>query len=379
MANKNDFAALLEESFKKRKSLEPGAKYNARVSTVKSDYTFIQTEQDNIRGIISNAEFIDEDTGLTPGNSYSVYFLRENHGDYYFTTALTGDDITLENLEIAQENEIPVLGQVGQETSAGYDVKLGEYTGFCPFSQMDSELKNQGIQGKKFKFIVNDLSIKNKKIVLSQKKISDKEKELKREILKGELKEGSYVTCKIKSIHNFGMIVDMNGIDALVPASEASFKKNVDLNSEFQVGGTVRGKILSMDWKENKVSISLKDSSNDPWATNVPFKEGDIVKATVESLKTFGIFVKLNDHFHALVPNKETGYPPRTALSNHFKPGDVLDVFVTEVNPSKKQIAVSVAKAKDAKDRMDYESYVSDNKTSSESSFGLLLKKSLKK
>ena len=187
MANKNDFAALLEESFKKRKSLEPGAKYNARVSTVKSDYTFIQTEQDNIRGIISNAEFIDEDTGLTPGNSYSVYFLRENHGDYYFTTALTGDDITLENLEIAQENEIPVLGQVGQETSAGYDVKLGEYTGFCPFSQMDSELKNQGVQGKKFKFIVNDLSIKNKKIVLSQKKISDKEKELKREILKGEI------------------------------------------------------------------------------------------------------------------------------------------------------------------------------------------------
>ena len=71
MTNKNDFAALLEESFKKRKSLEPGAKYNARVSTVKNDYTFIQTEQDNIRGIISNAEFLEEGTGLVPGISYS--------------------------------------------------------------------------------------------------------------------------------------------------------------------------------------------------------------------------------------------------------------------------------------------------------------------
>lgn len=171
----------------------------------------------------------------------------------------------------------------------------------------------------------------------------------------------------------------MNGIDALVPASEASFKKNIDLNKEFQIGATVRGKVLSMDWKENKVSISLKDSSNDPWSTNVPFKEGDIVKATVESIKQFGVFVRLNDHFHALLPNKETGYPARTALANHFKPGDELDVFVTEVNPAKKQIAVSLAKAKDAKDRMDFESYVSENKTSSESSFGLLLKKSLKK
>jgi ribosomal protein S1 len=104
-----------------------------------------------------------------------------------------------------------------------------------------------------------------------------------------------------------------------------------------------------MDWKENKVSISLKDSSNDPWSTNVPFKEGDIVKATVESIKQFGVFVRLNDHFHALLPNKETGYPARTALTNHFKPGDEIDVFVTEVNPAKKQIAVSLAKAKDAK------------------------------
>ena len=191
----------------------------------------------------------------------------------------------------SKDQEIKKEEKVAQENSA--DLKKEH-------KKIDSELKNQGVQGKKLKFMVNDLSMKNKKIVLSQKKISDKERDLKREILKGELKEGSYVTSKIKSIHNFGLIVDMNGIDALVPASEASFKKNIDLNKEFQIGATVRGKILSMDWKENKVSISLKDSSNDPWSTNVPFKEGDIVKATVESIKQFGVFVRLNDHFHAL-------------------------------------------------------------------------------
>ena len=259
MANKNDFATLLEESFKKRKSLEPGAKYNAIVSSVKSDYTFIRTEPDSIRGIISNAEFIEGENKLEPGKTYSVYFLKENHGDYYFTTVLTGEDITPENLEIALEHEIPVYGQVGGETTGGYDVKIGEYNAFCPYSQLDPETKSQALQGKKLKFIVNDLSMKNKKIVLSQKKISDKEKDLKREILKGELKEGSYVTCKVKSIHNFGLIVDMNGIDALVPVSEASFKKNVDLNTEFTVGATVRGKIIGMDWKENKFSISLNE------------------------------------------------------------------------------------------------------------------------
>ena len=123
----------------------------------------------------------------------------------------------------------------------------------------------------------------------------------------------------------------------------------------------------------------MKDSSNDPWAKAVPFKEGDIVKATVDSIKNFGVFVKLNEHFHALLPTKETGYPPRTSLSNHFKAGDILEVFITEVNPEKKQIAVSLSKARDAKDRIDYENYISEQKSTSESSFGLLLKKSLKK
>ncbi|HMV44353.1 MAG TPA: 30S ribosomal protein S1, partial [Leptospiraceae bacterium] len=79
------------------------------------------------------------------------------------------------------------------------------------------------------------------------------------------------------------------------------------------------------------------------------------------------------------LPTKETGYPPRTSLSNHFKAGDILEVFITEVNPEKKQIAVSLSKARDAKDRIDYENYISEQKSTSESSFGLLLKKSLKK
>lgn len=61
----------------KKKSLEPGAKYNARVSTVKNDYTFIQTEQDNIRGIISNAEFLEEGTELVPGNFTPYIFFAK--------------------------------------------------------------------------------------------------------------------------------------------------------------------------------------------------------------------------------------------------------------------------------------------------------------
>lgn len=375
--NSADFASLLEESFKKRKNLEVGSRHTAKILSVREDFLFVKT-LDGIQGIVSMEEFFGLEKPLEK-SELQVFFLRENHGDYYFTTALAGSDINSESLELALEREIPIWGQYGNETQSGYEVKIGDQIAYCPFSQIDPNIKTKSQSGNRSKFIVHEIHHKTKKIILSSKKLSDQEKELKKEILKGELKEGSFVTCTVKSIHGFGLIVDMNGIDALVPSSESTFKKNVDLNKEFQIGQIVRGKILSLDWKENKISISLKDSLDDPWLKQLTLKEGDIITTIVESIKPFGMFVRINDHFHALVSNKESGIPHRTSLASHYKPGDQVEVFLTEINPTKKQIAASISKAKEAKEKLDYQSYITDQSVSHVSSFGLLLQKSLKK
>jgi ribosomal protein S1 len=372
------FAALLEESFKKRKSLEIGARFEARVTAIEEDYIFIRIDSQSMDGILLKEEFIEHPVAVA--DVLPVFFLRESHGDFYFTYTLSAEHINSENLDLALSREIPVWGQVGTETNAGYEVKIGEFSGFCPFSQFDLEKKGKQLTGSRFRFILHEINSKTGRLVLSQKKFSDKERELKREILRDELKVGQYISCQIKSIHNFGLIVDMNGMDALVPASEASFKKNVDLNQEFTIGQTLRGKILNLNWQENKFSISLKDSLDDPWSKRLPFKEGDIVSSIVESIKPFGLFVKFTEHFHGLVPNKESGLPQRTPLANHFKAGDSVDVFITEINPEKRQIAASIIKAKETREKMEYQSYMSDqNEGSNVSSFGLLLKKTLGK
>ena len=123
----------------------------------------------------------------------------------------------------------------------------------------------------------------------------------------------------------------------------------------------------------------MKDSLDDPWSKSIPLKEGDIVTATVDIIKPFGMFVRFNDHFHGLVSNRESGLPHRIPLSSHYKQGDTIEVFITEVNPSKKQIAASISKAKEAKEKLDYQSYISDQSVSHVSSFGLLLQKNLNK
>jgi ribosomal protein S1 len=379
MKEKNSkFAKLLEESFKKRKNLESGTKFEAKITAIYEDYLFIKIPSEDLQGVVLREEFIDYDIKI--GDSINVYFLYESHGDYYFTFTLSAENANLENLELAQLREIPVWGQVATEISGGYEVKVGEFLGFCPYSQFDLEKKGKNLSGMNFRFIVNDIHPKTKKLSLSQKKFSDKEKELKKEILREELKVGQYVTCSIKSIHNFGLIVDLYGLDALIPVSEASFKKNPDLNQEYSVGQTLRAKILSIDWSENKFSLSLKESLEDPWSKSLPFKEGDIVTATVDSIKPFGLFVKFTDHFHGLVPSKETGLSSRTPLGTHFKPGEKVEVFITEVNIEKRQIAASILKAKETKEKLEYQAYLqTQNSATSTSSLGLALKKSLGK
>lgn len=375
----SEFERLLEESFKKRQSIEPGSRHEAKVTAVKNDYVFIRTVENKITGNISIEEWREE---VLPkvGDTLIVYFLKENSGDFYFTTCLSGDNLTEEHMEMAAQHEIPVLGQMLAETNGGWDVKLGSHAAFVPFSQLDGSLKGTNIAGKRIKFVISELGKKQNKIVLSQKKIADKERETKKQLLREELKVGIFVSCTVKSIHKFGLIVDMDGFDALVPQSEATYKKNADLTTEFRVGETLRAKILTLDWSTNKISLSVKDFLSDPWSGKLPFTESDIVTGTLESIKPFGLFVRLGDDFSGLVPNKETGVPARTPLNTVFNPGQKLEVFVLEINPEKRQIALSISKAAEAKDRMEYQEYMSKEETSgSVSSFGLALQKSLEK
>ncbi|MCW7480975.1 S1 RNA-binding domain-containing protein [Leptospira kanakyensis] len=375
----SEFDRLLEESFKKRQSIEPGSRHEAKVTAVKNDYVFIRTSENKILGNISTEEWREE---VLPkvGDSLVVYFLKENSGDFYFTTCLSGDNLTEEHMEMASQYEIPVLGQMLVEANGGWDVKLGSHSAFVPFSQLDSSLKGTNIAGKRIKFVISEIGKKQNKIVLSQKKIADKERETKKQLLRDELKAGMFVSCTVKSIHKFGLIVDMDGFDALVPQSEATYKKNADLTTEFRVGETLRAKILTLDWVTNKISLSVKDFLSDPWSGKLPFKESDIVSGTLESIKPFGLFVRLGDDFTGLVPNKESGVPSRTPLNTVFNPGQKLEVFVMEINPEKRQIALSISKASEAKDRMEYQEYMSKEEApGAVSSFGLALQKSLEK
>lgn len=373
-----DFASLLEESYKKRKSIEPGSMHQASVTRKAKDFVFIQTIPEKIKGIVSAEEFMEVEEELKPGQSLKVYFLEEQSGDYLFTTVLHADDITAERLNLSLDNDLPIMGQIMNSVNGGYEVKLGEFTGFCPFSQFESSLKSEDLQGRKLKFVVTDLD--KKRIILSQRKIADREREAVVEVLKSQWKVGSFVTASIVSIQKPGLQVQIEGLSAFVPSSEASFSKGPNLEKEFKLGQAIKAKIIELDWSTNRIILSVKDFLKDPWSARMPFREGQIVEGSIDSIKTFGLFVKLTDEFHGLVPNRENGLANKANPANEYKHGQKVRVLILEINPEKRQIALSISRAKETEERLEFQEYLTPEQEShSTSSFGLLLKKSLEK
>jgi ribosomal protein S1 len=371
-----DFGKLLEESYKKRKSIESGSLHQAKIIKETKDFYFIQTLGEKINGVVSREEFAEEETILKPGDELDVYFLEESSGDYLFTHCLQGSDITASRLELSIMHDLPILGHVATNQQMGYDVKLGDFIAFCPNSQFEPRWKGEDLVGKKFRFVVTNME--RKKIQVSQRKIADKEKQARVDILKSEWKVGSFVTVSVQSIQKSGLQVQVEGLSAFIPGSEASFKHNANLEKEFKLGQSLKAKIIELDWAVNRIILSAKDFLADPWALKLPFREGDILEGVIEKIKNFGIFIKLNDEFQGLVPNRELGLPPNSNPMNDYSPGQKVKVFVMEINPLKRQIALSIGRAKDTEARMEYQKYISDeSEIQSTSSFGLLLQKSL--
>lgn len=371
-----DFAKLLEENLKKRKTIELGSQHRAKVTRKDKDFIFIQTLGENIRGVVSSEEFAENPVEV--GQELDVYFLGEESGDHLFTHCLQGGDVTAERMELSRNYDLPLLGQVVAGVPGGYDVKIGEFLGFCPHSQFEPRFKGEDLVGKRFRFVV--LEMDRKKVQLSQRKIADQEKEARIDVLRSEWKVGSFVTVSVQSIQKSGLQVQLEGLNGFIPASEASYNRNAKLDTEFRLGQTLKAKIIELDWSQNRIILSAKDFLKDPWSSRLPFREGEILEGTVESVKTFGIFVKLSDAFQGLVPNRESGLPQKTNLTQEFPPGKIVKVFVLEINPEKRQIALSIRRAKDTEDRMEFQKYLStEEETQSTSSFGLLLKKSLEK
>ena len=343
--NEEDFASLFEDSISSMNAMEPGEMIEAEIISISGEYIFLHLNGKS-EGLLEKAELTDRDGKLSvkEGDTIKAFFLSARNGEMYFTTRISGDKAGQAVLKNAFDNSIPVEGVVEKEIKGGFEVKIGDSRAFCPFSQMGlKRIEDPSAWvGKHLTFKIMEHSREGRNILVSNKAILEEEHNEKVEELKKKLHEDMVVKGKIKSLQDFGAFVDLDGIQALLPVSEISRSRVNDISEVLSVGQEVEVLIIKIDWRSERITLSMKALLADPWDTaDVEYKPGTKHTGKVVRLTDFGAFVSLEPGLDGLIHISDLRTDSRDSNpADILKKGQEISVIINSVDTVKKRLSL---------------------------------------
>jgi len=380
-----NFAELLEKSAMGQNFMEPGQALETEIVAISGDTIFLHLNGKS-EGVLDAGELTDRDGKLTvkEGDTIKVFFLKADNGEMRFTTRISSSEAGQAVLENAYRQGIPVEGIVEKEIKGGFEVRIGESRAFCPFSQMGERRIEDPAEwiGKHLPFKITEHGERGRNIIVSNRALIEEEKEQQKQELKKTIKEGMTVKAKVVSLQPFGAFVDLNGFQALLPISEISRERVEDIESVLSVGQEIEGKILSLDWKNNRISVSRKALLGDPWEeAPLKYKAGSRHKGKVVRLTDFGAFVSLEPGLDGLIHKSDMATDSRdTNPRDVLKKGQEINVQINSVDAANQRISLRLASRVQEEENM--RQYMEDRESSSGETynpFAALLKDRMKK
>ncbi len=385
MEDTKTFAEMFEESYATPKRFSVGEKVEATIVKISPEWIFIDLGAKS-EGYIDKKEFLDDAGNLTikEGDTVTAYFLSSRHSERLFTTKLLARKSVDEFLVNAYQNEIPLEAIVEKEIKGGFSVKISaSASGFCPYSQMDRKRIDNAVDyvGKKFDFIVIEYGENGRKIVLSRRPLLEKIEEEKKSALKDSLQKGMTVQGIVTSVRDFGAFVDIGGVQALLPVSEMTWGRVEDTRSLYKPGDTIEAVIINLDWENDRVTLSFKDTLPDPWNDVVQnYIEGSIHRGKVSRLTDFGAFITLEAGVDGLLHISKLGKGKKIKHAQDILSKDrEIDVKIEKIDHENKRISLDLATSSEDKkglseEKDDYQSYM-PKAPATMGTFGDLLKK----
>ncbi|OGV78540.1 MAG: hypothetical protein A3K19_17930 [Lentisphaerae bacterium RIFOXYB12_FULL_65_16] len=343
-----DFGALLKASFGRLKTeVRAGDKVRGVVSALGRQSVFVDYGGRG-DGVIDRNELLDGDGELKVkvGDTVEAFCVGTRDDEVRLTTKMTGHAEGA-SFQDALESSMPVEGRVEVERKGGFEVKIGNQTAFCPYSQIDLYRKDAAVHiGQRYSFVITEYDDDGRNLVVSRRKLLERERIQLREKLKAELQVGQVLPGTVVKLMPFGAFVDIGGIEGLIPLSELSWARGVKPEEIVSEGEAVTVMVRGLNWDENKITLSLKQAQSDPWSK---VTSGDVYAVgarhtgTVTQLAPFGAFVQLEPGVEGLVHISRLGAGRRI---NHpqdvVKIGDRVDVAIESVDAERRRISLSM-------------------------------------
>jgi small subunit ribosomal protein S1 len=237
----------------------------------------------------------------------------------------------------------------------GLLIELEGIRGFLPVSQLSAEHyprvsdadkdeilnKLSSLVGKALRVRILDVSRKDNKLIFSEKEAvrDDMQSRL------AKLKVGDVVEGVVTGVIDFGVFVNVDGIEGLVHISEISWERVDDPRKYVKVGETIEAKIIAID--KDRLSLSIKQTSDDPWLSEVKkFKSGSVVEGKITRITPFGAFVQLSPSVEALVHVSEMSNDDSIDPEKVFKLNEKKKFKVLEIDTDNRKIALSLKDVK---------------------------------
>ncbi|MCD8213446.1 MAG: 30S ribosomal protein S1 [Campylobacter sp.] len=338
-----DFAAMLEESFKKTEEDSDGV-----IVDIKGDEVLVNVGKKS-EGILNVSEITDADGNLIykVGDTIKVAITGSRGGRPIVShkKALKKEKVKafIEAYDPENFGEIDV--KIVNKNKGGFVVQdANGVEFFLPKTQSGFKNAND-VVGKTYKVRVIKVDKDENSIVVSRKKILDDDRKKRKEALTSIVDSADVIEGTIKKITTYGMFVDVGGVDGLVHYSEISYKGPVNPSSLYNEGDKVLVKVISYDNEKRHLSLSIKAAMPDPWEEIVTdgLEVGDTIKVVVSNIEPYGAFVDLGNDIEGFLHISEISWDKNIKNpKDHISEGEEIDVEVIEIDAKGHRLRVSL-------------------------------------
>lgn len=315
-------------------------------------------------GVITRGELTKDEVNpldvVKEGDKINVLVLSPNDGEGYvllsrrrvvekeerakFNEELKKDK---EKVSEAFKNGTNLTVEVKDEIKGGVAAYFGKVRVFIPGSLLSREkVKFKDFVGKDLELRITELDFKNNKIVGSRKAIEEEIFQKEQEEIWNSLVEGEKRKGVVKNTTKFGAFVDIGGVQGLVHINDLAWERVKRVEDIVKTGDEVEVLVASVDRDANRISLVLKEKSNEPWTLHGDsIKSGDVLDGKVVKLKAFGAFVEVFPGIQGLVHLSEI------TDENIAKPEEVLNVGqkvkvkVLDINKEDRKLSLSIKEA----------------------------------
>lgn len=343
--NDDNFMELYEESLK---SIQEGEVIKGEIVQIDKEYVLVDIGYKS-EGHIHISEFIDPEGNLTASVGDKVEVLLERTEDDKGHIKLSKEKAAKikiwDEIKEIYENNGTIKGKIISRVKGGLSVDLG-LQAFLPGSQVDLRpiRDMDSLLGTEHDFKIVKYNKRRGNIVLSRRAILEGDRMALREKTLDLLENGAVLEGIVKNITDYGLFIDLGGIDGLVHITDMSWGRVGHPSEMHQVGDKIKVKVLSFDREKERVSLGIKQLVSDPWINaEEKYPLGSRIKGRVVSLTDYGAFIEVEQGVEGLIHVSEMSWTRKIRRpSQILNIGDIIDVMVLNIDIDKKRISLGM-------------------------------------